>query len=100
MLNRIIPDLHVQLQGKGEAFENANGMSLSGKDPLGEVKTKAANSDYHNDESPVATKQADVASKYLKQAARVDELNGHPPESDGPMITALKKYNRARCWSS
>ena len=62
--------------------EITNGQSLS-----------IINSDYHKDESPVAGKQADVASKYLKQAARVDELNGHPPGSDGPMVTALKKYN-------
>jgi len=33
---------------------------------------------------------------YLKRAARIDELNGHPPGSDGPMATALKGYNGGR----
>ena len=33
---------------------------------------------------------------YLKRAARIDELNGHPPGSDGPMATALKRYNGGR----
>ena len=28
--------------------------------------------------------------------ARIDELNGHPPGSDGPMATALKRYNGGR----
>ena len=32
---------------------------------------------------------------YLKRAARIDELNGHPG-SDGPMATALKRYNGGR----
>jgi len=26
-------------------------------------------------------------------SARIGELNGHPPGSDGPMATALKRYN-------
>ena len=62
-------------------------MGLSGASPLGEVKTKAPNSDYHNhrDAPPVAARQAEVARDYLKRAARIDELNGHPPGSDGPM---------------
>ena len=68
-------------------------MGLSGASPLGEVKTKAPKSDYHNhrDAPPVAARQAEVARDYLKRAARIDELNGHPPGSDGPMATALKR---------
>ena len=60
-------------------------MGLSGASPLGEVQTKAPNSDYHNhrDAPPVAARQAEVARDYLKRAARIDELsrlrraNGH-----------------------
>ena len=33
--------------------------------------------------------QSKVARDYLKRAARIDELNGHPPGSDGQMATAL-----------
>ena len=33
---------------------------------------------------------------YLKRAAGIDELNGHPTGSDGPMATALKRYNGGR----
>ena len=65
----------------------------------GEVKTKVTNFDYHNhrDAPPVAARQAEeVARDYLKRAARNDELNGHPPGSDGPMATALKRYNGGR----
>ena len=68
-------------------------MGLSGEKPLGEVKTKAPNSDYHQIMPPVAARQAEVARDYLKRAARIDELNGHPPGTDGPMVTALKGYN-------
>ena len=71
-------------------------MGLSGEQPLGEAKTKAPNSDYHKDEPPVAARQAEVARDYLKRAARIDELNGHPPGSDGQMVTALKRYNGGR----
>ena len=73
-------------------------MSLSGASPLGEVKTKAPNSDYHKhrDVQPVAARKAEVARDYLKRAARLDELNGHPPGSDGPMTTALMMYNGGR----
>ena len=39
---------------------------------------------------------AEVARDYLKRAARIGELNGHPPGSDGPMATALERYNGAR----
>ena len=45
---------------------------------------------------PVAARQAEVARDYLKCAARIGELNGHPPGSDGPMATALKRYNEGR----
>ena len=41
-------------------------------------------------------REEEVARDYLKRAGRIDELNGHPPGSDGPMFTALKKYNRGR----
>ena len=64
-----------------------------------EVKTKAPNSDYHNhrDAPPVAARQAEVARDYyFKSAARIGELNDHPPGSDGPMATALKRYNGGR----
>jgi len=73
-------------------------MGLSGASPLGEVKTKAPNSDNHNhrDVPPAAARQAEVARYYLKCAAWIDELNGHPPGSDGPMATALKRYNGGR----
>jgi len=42
---------------------------------------------------PAAARQAEVARDYLKHAARIDELNGHSPGSDGLMVTALKKCN-------
>ena len=48
------------------------------------------------DAQPVAARQAEVARDYLKRAARIDDLNGHPPGSDGPMATALKRYNGGR----
>ena len=81
------------LQGAGEALEDLKRMGLSGEEPLGEVKTKAPNSDYHKDASSVAAGQPEVARGNLKRAARIDELNGHPPGSDWPMVTALKMYN-------
>ena len=73
-------------------------MGLSGVTPLGEVKTKAPNSDYHNhkDEPPVSARQAGLARDYLKRAARIDELNGHPPHSDGQVVAALKRHNWGR----
>ena len=73
-------------------------MGLSGASPLGEVKTKAPDFDYHNhrDAPPVAARQAEVARDYLKRAARIGELNSHPPGSDGPMAIALKRYNGGR----
>ena len=93
VLNKIIPDCLFDLQGAGEAFEDVKRMGLSGERPLGEVKTKAPNSDYHQIMPPVAARQAEVARDYLKRAARIGELNGHPPGTDGPMVTALKGYN-------
>ena len=50
----------------------------------------------HRDAPPVAAWQEEVARDYLKRAARIDELNGHPPGSDGPMATALKRFNGGR----
>ena len=71
-------------------------MGLSGEKPLGEVKTKAPNSDYHVIMPPVAARQAEVARDNLKRAARIDELNGHPPGTDGPIVTALKGHSGGR----
>jgi len=45
---------------------------------------------------PAAARQAEVARDYLKRAARIGKLNGHPPGSDGPMATALKRHNGGR----
>jgi len=45
---------------------------------------------------PAAARQAEVAWDYLKRAARISELNGHLPGSDGPMATALKRHNGGR----
>ena len=58
----------------------------------------APSSDYHNhrDVPPAAARQAEVARDYLKRTAKIDELNGHPRGSDGPMATALKRYNGVR----
>jgi len=94
VLSKIIPGLLFDLRSAGEAFEDMKQMGLSGASPLGEVKTKAPSSDVHNhrDVPSVAAQQAEVARDYLKRAARIDELNGHPPGSDGPMATALKRY--------
>ena len=66
MLNKIIPDLLFDLRSAGEAFEDMKQMGLSGASPLGGVKTKAPNSDYHNnkDAPPVAARQAEVAQDY------------------------------------
>ena len=78
MLNKIIPDLLFDLRSAGKAFEDMKQMGLSGASPLGEVKTKAPNSDYHNhrDAPPIAARQAEVARDNLKREAGVDELNG------------------------
>ena len=71
-------------------------IGLSGEEPLGEDKTKAPDSGYHKNESPVAARQVDVAWGYLKRAARIDELIGHSSGFDGPMATALQRYNEGR----
>ena len=93
MQSKITPDFLFDLRGAGEAFEDMKQTDLSGVTPLGEAKTKAPNSDYHNhkDEPSAAARQAEVARVYLKRAARIDELNGHPPGYDGQMVTALKR---------
>ena len=90
---KIIPNLQLDLQGAGEAFEDVKQMGLSGEKPLGEVKIKAPNSDYHQIMPPVAARQAEVARDYLKRAARIGKLNGHPPGTDGLMVTALEGHN-------
>ena len=103
MLNCAIPDFLFDLQGAGEALKGTKQMGLSGVKPLG-AKTKAPYSDYHKDEPPAAARQAEVARDYLKRAVGIDELNGHlvrdSPGSDEPMAIALKRHNRAGCWSS
>ena len=63
---------------------------------MGEAKTKAPNFDYHKSALSVAARQAEVARDYLKRAARIGELNGHPPGSDGKMVAALNRYNGGR----
>ena len=98
VLSKIIPDFFFDPRGAGDAVEDMKQMGLSSASPLGEVKTKAPNSDYHNhrDVPPVAAWQVEVARDYLKRAARIGELNGHPPGSDGQMAAALKRYNGGR----
>jgi len=98
VLSKTTPGLLFDLRSAGEAFEDMKHMDLSGATPLGEVNTKAPNSDYHNrrDVPPVAARQAEVARGYLKRAAGIGELNGLPSGSDGPMDSALKRYNGGR----
>ena len=55
------------MQGAGEAFEDMKRMGLSGEGPLGEVKTKAPNSDFLKNSSSVAARQAEVGRGYLKR---------------------------------
>jgi hypothetical protein len=57
VLNKIIPDISLDMQAAGEAFEGVNRMGLGGQKPLGEVKTKAPNAEYHTNESPVAGRE-------------------------------------------
>jgi len=38
----------------------------------------------------------EVARDYLRRAARIGELNSHPPGSDGPMAIVLKRHNGGR----
>jgi hypothetical protein len=82
VLNKIIPDISLDLRVAGEVCGCMGRMGLGGQEPLGEVKTK--------DESPVAARQAEVARDYLKRAAGIGELSGHPPGSDGPVLIALR----------
>ena len=73
-------------------------MGLGGEQPLGEGKTKAPSSDYRKNKrrSRGTTPCSATAQVVPKRAVRIDELNGHPPGSDGPMPIALKKYNGGR----
>ena len=59
------------------------------------AKTKATKPDNHKNEPPAPSRQ-EVARDYLKLAARTDELNGRSSGSDGPVVTALKRYNGGR----
>ena len=70
MLAKIIPDLLLDLQGSGGAFEDMKQMGLSGEKPLGGVRTNAPNSDYHQIMPPVAARQAEVVG--LPQARSED----------------------------
>ena len=76
LLNKIIPNLLFDLRSAGEAFEDMEQTGLSGASPLGEVKTKAPNSDYHDhrDVPPASARQAKVARDYLKREERTNEL--------------------------
>ena len=96
MLFKTFPDFLFDLQGTVEAFEEIKCMGLSGEEPLGDVKTKAHIPDYHKNEPPAAARQAEVAQDYLKRAAGIGEFNGHSSGSDGPLATALKRYNGGR----
>ena len=80
VLNKIIPDLRSAVK----AFEDIKQMGLSGASPLGEVKTKAPNSDYHNhrDAPPVAARQAEVARNHLKRPLLL--YCNHPERGDCP----------------
>jgi len=76
-------------------------MGLSGASPLGEVKTKAPNSDYHNHRDAGTRHRSQhgrrrLRGTTLKRAGRIGELKGHLPGSDGPMAIALKRYNGGR----
>ena len=57
MLKKAIPDFLFDPQRAGGAFGGMGQMGLSAKEPLGEVKTKAPNSDYHQIVPPVAARQ-------------------------------------------
>ena len=58
VLSKIIPDFLFYLQGAGKPFKDMKQMGLNGAQPLGEVKTKAPNSDYH---------KRDVGGSYAQQ---------------------------------
>jgi len=65
---------------------------LAGKVIMIDVKTKACNNDYHTDSAPTETRQAAVASDYLKRAAKIDSKLGTPEGATGPMVLEFKKY--------
>ena len=69
-------------------------MGLSGEGPLGEVKTKAPNSDFLKNSSSVAARQAEVGRGYLKRATRIDELNGHPSAPTGLLSPRSRSTGR------
>ena len=96
MLSKITPGFCVDLRRSGEASEDLKQMGLRCKTPLGEAKTKATNSDCHKNEPPVEARQAEVARNYLKRAAKINELNGHPPGTDGLIVTVLERFNGGR----
>ena len=102
MLNKIIPDISFNLQGAGEAFEGIQRMGLGGEQPLGEGKTKAPNSDYHTNESPVvAQEEEEVARAYLKRAEREStSLTATHRAPTGPCSPRSRSTTGAACWSS
>ena len=74
----------------------AHGLGVLGQRPICKLVRRGAtpyNSDYYQIMQPAAARQAEVARDYLKRAAGIGELNGHPPGPNGPMVTALKGYN-------
>ena len=96
VLNKAIPDLLFDLRGAGEAFEDMKQMGLRFASPLGEVKTKAPNSDYqnHRDVPSVAARQAEVARRgsASSTATRRAPTGLWPPRSRGT--------TGAGCWPS
>ena len=102
MLRKIIPDLLFDLRSAGEAFEDMKQMGLSGATPLGEVKTKAPNSDYHNhkDVPPAAARQAEVARDYLKRAAGSTSSTATHWAPTGRRLPRSRGTTGAGCWSS
>jgi len=103
VLSKIIPDLNFDLRSAGEAFGDMKQMGLSGALPLGDVKTKAPNSDYHNhrDVPPIAARQVEVARDYLKRAARIDESSTATRRAPtGLWPQSSRGTTGAGCWSS
>ena len=100
VFNKTIPDLQLDLQGAGGAFEDVKQMGLSGERPLGEVKTKAPDSYYHQIMPPVAARQAEVARDYLKRAARIDDSTATHRAPTGLWSPRSKGTTGVRCWSS
>ena len=105
MQNKTTPDISFDLQGAGEAFEGIKRMGLDGEKPLGEGKTKAPNSDYHKNESPVAARQEEAARDYLKRAERESTsstaTHRAPTGPCSPCNTPRSRSTTgAACWSS